>query len=389
MYSVRSSEIAPFTVMQLLHRAQEFEAEGLRVVHFEVGEPDFSTAQPILDAGIEALRSGKTKYTSAQGILPLREKIAAYYRDQGIDVPVSRIQITSGASGGLILLAGLLLDPGDRMLITDPGYPCNKVFARLAGADTKAIALQAQRGFQLALKDVESAWEAQDRGILLASPANPTGTMLAAGTLSEIGGWVGRQNGFLILDEIYQGLVHAEAPYSSGLAVRDDLFVLNSFSKFFGMTGWRLGWVVIPESAVERFTKLAQNLVISPSSVAQNAALEAFSEASMCVHRQRAAEFSLRLRRLAAGLLDLGFTIPVMPAGAFYLYVDVSHTGMRSDEFCWRLVEDYQVAVTPGKDFGDFESDRFVRFAYTTDMASVELGLERISQALTAWGLRR
>ena len=292
--------------MQLLHRAQEFEAQGVRVVHFEVGEPDFATAPPIVEAGVEALRSGQTKYTAAQGIQPLREKISAYYRDQGLNVPISRIQITSGASGGLVLLAGLLLDPGDRMLITDPGYPCNKVFARLVGADTKAIALPAQRGFQLALADVESAWETQDRGILLASPANPTGTMLAASTLSEISKWVARRDGFVILDEIYQGLVHDEAPYTSGLAVSDDLFVLNSFSKFFGMTGWRLGWVVIPENATEGFTKLAQNLVISPSSIAQNAALEAFSEESMIVHRQRADEFSLRAKQLAAG--DLGLS---------------------------------------------------------------------------------
>jgi aspartate/methionine/tyrosine aminotransferase len=275
------------------------------------------------------------------------------------------------------------------MLITDPGYPCNKVFARLAGADTKAIALSAQRGFQLMLADVESAWEAQDRGILLASPANPTGTMLAASTLSEISKWVAGRDGFVILDEIYQGLVHDDAPYTSGLAVSDDLFVLNSFSKFFGMTGWRLGWVVLPENATERFTKLAQNLVISPSSIAQNAALEAFSEESMSVHRQRASEFSRRAKQLAAGLLELGFAIPVMPAGAFYLYVDVAHTGIPSDEFCWRLIEEYQVAVTPGKDFGDFESDRFVRFAYTTDIASIDLGLERIGQALAAWGISR
>lgn len=389
MYSVRSSEIKPFTVMQLLQRAQEFEAQGSRVVHFEVGEPDFTTASPIVEAGIEALRRGKTKYTSAQGILPLREKISGYYRSQGLDVPASRIQITSGASGGLVLLAGLLLDPGDRLLITDPGYPCNKVFARLVGAETKAIALQAQFGFRLALSDVEAAWEEQDRGILLASPANPTGTMLSSETLSEVGQWVAQRGGFVILDEIYQGLVHEESPYSSGLAVRDDLFVLNSFSKFFGMTGWRLGWVVIPEDATESFTKLAQNLVISPSSVAQSAAIAAFSEASMGVHQKRAAEFSQRSKRLAAGLLDLGFAIPVMPAGAFYLYVDVAHTGMPSDEFCWRLIEEYQVAVTPGKDFGDFESNRFVRFAYTTDSASIDLGLERIQQALTAWGLRR
>ena len=387
MYSVRSSQINPFTVMQLLQRAQEFEAKGKRVVHFEVGEPDFVTAEPIVAAGIEALQQGKTKYTSAQGVLPLREKISEYYANQGLDVAVSRIQITSGASGGLVLLAGLLLDPGDVMLITDPGYPCNKVFARLVGAETKAIHLEAERGFQLTLQDVQSAWEDNIKGILLASPSNPTGTMLAAAELAQISEWVQQQGGFVILDEIYQGLVYGNSPYGSGLAINDNLFVLNSFSKFFGMTGWRLGWVVIPENAEERFTKLAQNLVISPSSIAQHAALVAFSKDAMTIHEQRVTEFAQRAKRLAAGLLELGFRIPVMPEGAFYLYVDVSHTGMPSEEFCWRLIEEYQVAVTPGKDFGAYRSDQFVRFAYTTGDDAIDLGLERIASALQAWGV--
>ncbi|NCF33710.1 MAG: aminotransferase class I/II-fold pyridoxal phosphate-dependent enzyme [Proteobacteria bacterium] len=387
MYSARSAEIQPFTVMQLLQRAQEFEGQGKQVVHFEVGEPDFTTAESIVEAGISALKEGKTKYTSAQGIMPLREQISAYYASQGLEVPVSRIQITSGASGGLVLLAGLLLDPGDRMLITDPGYPCNKVFARLVGAETKSIPLEPGRGFQLALNDVQAAWDNKTKGILLASPANPTGTMLAPNDLAQISQWTRQQGGFVILDEIYQGLVKDDSPYSSGLAIDNELFVLNSFSKFFGMTGWRLGWVVIPECAEERFTKLAQNLVISPSSIAQNAALATFSQEAMTVHEQRAKVFSQRGKKLAAGLLNLQFTIPVMPEGAFYLYVDVTHTGMGSDEFCWRLIEEYQVAVTPGKDFGVFNSDQFVRFAYTTDDDSIDLGLERVAAALKAWGV--
>ncbi|MEC7420509.1 MAG: aminotransferase class I/II-fold pyridoxal phosphate-dependent enzyme [Pseudomonadota bacterium] len=387
MYSVRSSEINPFTVMQLLQRASEFEAEGKRVVHFEVGEPDFVTAEPIVKAGIAALQEGKTKYTPAQGVLSLREKISKYYAKQGLDIAVSRVQITSGASGGLVLLAGLLLDPGDVMLITDPGYPCNKVFARLVGAATKAIHLEAEHGFQLTLPDVQNAWEDNTKGILLASPSNPIGTMLAANELALISDWVKQQGGFVILDEIYQGLVYGNSPYSSGLQVNDDLLVLNSFSKFFGMTGWRLGWVVIPENAQERFTKLAQNLVISPSSIAQNAALAAFSREAMVIHERRATEFAQRAQRLAKGLIDLGFKIPVMPEGAFYLYVDVSHTGMPSEEFCWRLIEDYQVAVTPGKDFGAYRSDQFVRFAYTTGDDSIDLGLERMAIALRDWGV--
>ena len=275
------------------------------------------------------------------------------------------------------------------MLITDPGYPCNKVFARLVGAATKAIHLEAEHGFQLTLPDVQNAWEDNTKGILLASPSNPTGTMLAANELARISDWVKQQGGFVILDEIYQGLVYGNSPYSSGLQVNDDLLVLNSFSKFFGMTGWRLGWVVIPENAQERFTKLAQNLVISPSSIAQNAALAAFSREAMVIHERRATEFAQRAQRLAKGLIDLGFKIPVMPEGAFYLYVDVSHTGMPSEEFCWRLIEDYQVAVTPGKDFGAYRSDQFVRFAYTTGDDSIDLGLERMAIALRDWGVMR
>ena len=211
--------------------------------------------------------------------------------------------------------------------------------------------------------------------------------MLAPSDLARISQWTRQQGGFVILDEIYQGLVKDDSPYSSGLAIDNELFVLNSFSKFFGMTGWRLGWVVIPECAEEPFTKLAQNLVISPSSIAQNAALAAFSQEAMTVHEQRAKVFSQRGKKLAAGLLNLQFTIPVMPEGAFYLYVDVTHTGMGSDEFCWRLIEEYQVAVTPGKDFGVFNSDQFVRFAYTTDDDSIDLGLERVAAALKAWGV--
>lgn len=389
MYSARSAEINPFTVMELLQRAQEFEEQGKRVVHFEVGEPDFTTAQPIVEAGIAALRAGKTQYTSAQGILPLREKIAEFYANHGLAISPSRIHITSGASGGLVLLAGLLLDPGDRMLITDPGYPCNQVFARLVGAEAKTVRLDAAREFRLSVEDVETAWDKQVKGILVASPANPTGTVLPPDDLRRISQWTKQRGGFVILDEIYQGLVHKNSPYVSGLAISDDLFVLNSFSKFFGMTGWRLGWVVIPEDAEELFVKLAQNLVISPSSIAQFAALEAFSPEAIVIHQQRAKEFAQRAERLSAGLLEMGFKIPVMPEGAFYLYVDIAHTGIPSDEFCWRLIEEYQVAVTPGKDFGVHSSDQFVRFAYTTADASIDLGLQRIAEALRAWGVKR
>ena len=387
MFSARSNEIAPFVVMQLLQRAREYENQGKTVMHFEVGEPDFQTAEPILAAAQSAIAAGHTKYTSAQGISELRERISCYYQSLGVAVEPERILVTSGASGGLTLLSALLLDPDDELLITDPGYPCNDVFARLVGARPKAIKVHAKNRFQPTLDDFAAAWTENTRAALLASPGNPTGTMLAAGDLADMTVHATERQGFLILDEIYQGLNHGPVPYQTGLAVSDDLYILNSFSKFFGMTGWRLGWVVVPPQAIAPITKLAQNLFISPSTPAQYAALAAFDEDAMEIHLQRKEAFVQRAAVLSEGLQKLGFRIPVAPDGAFYLYVDISHTGMSSTEFCWRLIDEFQVAVTPGADFGGHHADHYVRFAYTTNIEAIGLGLERIEDALIAWGI--
>lgn len=387
MFSARSNEIAPFVVMQLLQRAREYENQGKTVMHFEVGEPDFQTAEPILAAAQSAIAAGHTKYTSAQGIPELRERISCYYQSLGVAVEPERILVTSGASGGLTLLSALLLDPDDELLITDPGYPCNDVFARLVGARPKAIKVHAKNRFQPTLDDFAAAWTENTRAALLASPGNPTGTMLAAGDLADMTVHATERQGFLILDEIYQGLNHGPVPYQTGLAVSDDLYILNSFSKFFGMTGWRLGWVVVPPQAIAPITKLAQNLFISPSTPAQYAALAAFDEDVMEIHLQRKEAFVQRAAVLSEGLQKLGFRIPVAPDGAFYLYVDISHTGMSSTEFCWRLIDEFQVAVTPGADFGGHHADHYVRFAYTTNIEAIGLGLERIEDALIEWGI--
>ena len=388
MYSRLSNDIRPFTVMQLVQRASEFEAQGQRVVHFEVGEPDFQTAAPIVAAAHSALDAGRTKYTAAQGISELRQCIADFYKSQDIAIPVGRILVTSGASGGLVLLASLLLDAGDELLITDPGYPCNEVFAKLVGGLPKKVPVSAENRFQPTLADIQSAWGEKTKGVLLASPANPTGTMLDADELIAIQGFVAAQGGFFILDEIYQNLTRDHVTYTSGLSLCPDIFVLNSFSKYFGMTGWRLGWVVVPDAAVEALTKLAQNLFISPSTPAQYAAVAAFADDAMSIHSQRKETFETRAKILYEGLVALGFSIPVIPDGAFYLYVDISHTNMDSADFCWRLIEEYQVAVTPGYDFGDSDAGRYVRFAYTTSEEAILLGLERIDQALQDWGLK-
>ena len=387
MFSNRSREIAPFVVMQLVQRASEFEAEGKTVVHFEVGEPDFQTAAPVVDAAKLAIDAGRTKYTTALGIPELRERISQYYQELGVNVSANRIVVTSGASGGLTLLAALLLDPEDELLITDPGYPCNDVFARLVGASPKPLNVHARNRFQPTVADFVDAWGSQTRAALLASPGNPTGTMLDQADLAAMNAHAKTSNGALILDEIYQGLHHHPVAYSTGLAVAEDLYILNSFSKYFGMTGWRLGWVVAPDEAVDPLTKLAQNLFISPSAPAQYAALATFDEQAMVIHEVRREIFARRAALLADGLRELGFHIPVVPDGAFYLYVDISHTGMTSNDFCWRLINEFQVAVTPGSDFGSNQADRYARFAYTREAEAIELGLTRIASALESWGI--
>jgi len=389
MYANRLTDIAPFRVMELMERAKALQESGKYVVHLEVGEPDFPTAEPIVAAGIRALAAGETKYTQALGIPQLRERIALFYQTTaGISVPPERIVITSGASGGLLLLCGLTLNPADELLMSDPGYPCNEVFVGLVNAMPVRMPLTIEAGYQVQLDALEAHWSPRTRGVLLASPANPTGAVIGRERLAGLIAESHRRGGFVLLDEIYQGLIYTETPeYRSGLQINQDIFVLNSFSKYFGMTGWRLGWMVVPDGAISSISRLAQNLFISPSSIAQHAALVAFDDAAMEIHEARRWAFAKRRDLLAEGLKSLGFEIPFLPDGAFYLYVDISRTGIKAEEFCWRLLDEYQVAVTPGIDFGSYRADAFVRFAYTTADADIQLGLERLRSALTHWGI--
>jgi aspartate/methionine/tyrosine aminotransferase len=394
MLARRLAHISPFRVVELLERAKTLEAEGHRVVHLEVGEPDFATAAPIVEAAHRALDAGATRYTQALGIPALRERIAQYYADAaGVRVSPERVVVTSGASGGLLLLSALLLDPGDELLLTDPGYPCNEVFVRLVNGVPVPLPVGPEHGFQISLEQVEAAWGPGTRGLLVASPANPTGALLPASLLAALAECLRARHGWLILDEIYQGLTfHAatdrELGYRSGLAIVDDQFVLNSFSKYFGMTGWRLGWLVVPEETVEPLARLAQNLFISPPSLSQHAALAAFEAPAMAIHEERRQAYAGRRDRLAEGLEALGFRVPLRPDGAFYLYVDIGWTGMDAVSFCRRLLEEYHLATTPGIDFGSHNADRYVRFAFTTAESGIELALERLADALTTWGLR-
>ena len=378
----RMGGIAPFHVMELLARAQQLEAEGRDIVHMEVGEPDFDTPAAVVEAGRTALAEGRTRYTPALGIPALREAISGHYRDYyGADVPPERIAVTPGASGALQLALGVLLDPGQKVLMADPGYPCNRHFMRLVEGRGQLVPVGADSKYQLNAQLAEAHWQPNTIGAMVASPANPTGTALSREELAGLSRVVKERNGYLLVDEIYHGLGY-DAPTPSVLEVDQDAFVINSFSKYFGMTGWRLGWLVAPEEAVAEMEKLAQNLFISMSTMAQHAALAGFEPATREILEQRRDIFRQRRDFLLPAVQDLGFRVPCKPDGAFYIYADASRFTDDSQQFCLQLLEEHGIALTPGVDFGHFRASEHLRFSYTTGMDRLELAIERMARVL-------
>jgi len=388
-FAHRLKDIQSFKVMKLLARANQLQSQGHQVVHMEVGEPDFETPAAIVEAGIAALRAGKTKYTSAQGIPELRELLSRHYAEEhGVDVAPSRIFITAGSSGALLLVSALLLNPGEGLLMTDPGYPCNRHFLKAFSGEGQLVPVTAADGYQLTPTLVDRHWQSSTRGVLLASPANPTGAIIDEAVLQAVAAGVRRRGGHLVVDEIYHGLTYTARKPTSVLAFDPEAFVINSFSKYFGMTGWRLGWLIVPESAVPEVEKLAQNLFICPSSIAQEAALAAFSaEARDIMERQREA-FQARRDFLVPALRELGFGIERMPEGAFYIYATMP-AGLAADSetFSDSLLENHYVAVTPGTDFGFYRADEHLRFSYAQGLDMLELGVDRLQRAVAAYGL--
>jgi len=368
--------------MEVLSRANELQKSGLDVIHLEVGEPDFPTPAPIVAAAHVALQQGFTKYTAAQGIEPLRMAIAQHYLDRyEIEVDHRRIFVTAGGSGALLLATALTLNPGEAMMMTDPGYPCNRHFMTSFNGEAQLVPVGPADHYQLSPKLVEQNWQENTAGVLLASPANPTGAIIEPEALAEIAAIVRHKDGFLLVDEIYHGLQYGAASVTSALEF--DAIVVNSFSKYFGMTGWRLGWLVVPESAIESVEKLAQNLFICPTSISQQAALAAFEpESREIMERQRSA-FEARRNLMVEGLRKLGFGVPETPGGAFYVYAKLPDAiSLDSEAFCMQLLEGYGVAATPGTDFGFFEADRHVRFSYANNVQALEKALARIEQSL-------
>jgi aspartate/methionine/tyrosine aminotransferase len=374
----RVDEIAPFHVMELLTRAKALEAEGRDIIHMEVGEPDFPTPAPVIAAAQAHLATGRVFYTPALGLPELREAIAGFYQSRyGITLPASRIVVTAGASGALLLALACLATPGREWLLTDPGYPCNRHFVRTFEGVPVNIPVEGTSNFQPTLADLERDWNERTAGALFASPANPTGTMLDTAQLAAIAEFVRQRNGQLIVDEIYHGLTY-ECDATTALAHGDDIFVVQSFSKYFNMTGWRLGWLVVPEGFTRDIEKLAQNLFISPSTPAQYAALAAFTPESIAILEARRNEFRRRRDFLAPELEKLGFRITAKPEGAFYMYADCSALTGDSDRFARELLESAGVAVTPGLDFGTHAPKTHLRFAYTTSIERLTEAVERI-----------
>lgn len=380
--AARLDAIAPFHVMAILARARALQTAGRDIVHLEIGEPDFPTPAPIVEAGVAALRGGLTHYTDALGLPTLREAIAGFYESRWQAAADSaRIVVTPGASGALLLALGLLAGPGDEVLMADPGYPCNRHFVRFCDARAVAVPVDGSSGFQLTLELIERYATAATRAVLIASPSNPTGTAISPAELGRIHAWCAARGVALIVDEIYLALTY-DAPEHSA-ARWDDVFVINSFSKYFLMTGWRLGWLVAPGWAMPALERLAQNLFLAASTPAQHAALAAFSPTTLAELEARKTELRDRRDFLLPALRKRGFEIATQPQGAFYLYADCRAHTDDSYVFAQTLLEEVGVAVTPGLDFGQHRSERFLRFSYAQPLPRLAEAVARLDAFLT------
>jgi len=382
----RAEGIEPFYVMEIVKEAQRLSGAGRSIVHLSIGEPDFTAPPPVQAAALKAIDAGLTQYTPALGTDALRAAIAAdYARRFRIALEPERIVVTAGASGALLLALAALLERDRTVLMPDPSYPCNRHFAAVFNGHARLLPCGPETRFQPTAQMIESAWTADTAGLLLASPSNPTGTSIEPSMLSAIADGVRRRAGFLIVDEIYQGLTYDHAP-STALALGEDVLVLASFSKYFNMTGWRLGWLVAPRALVPTLEKLAQNLFICPSAVAQHAALACFSAEALTIYEARREEFRRRRDFLVPALRSLGFEIPVLPDGAFYIYAGIQRLAPDSWEFAFDLLREAGVCLVPGRDFGRAETSRYVRISYANQQEKLELAVNRIDQYLRRKG---
>ncbi|HEX7684231.1 MAG TPA: pyridoxal phosphate-dependent aminotransferase [Trinickia sp.] len=380
----RVDAIAPFYVMELVKEARLLELAGRHIIHMGIGEPDFTAPEPVIEAAERALRRGVTQYTGALGIAPLREAIAAYYqRTYGLSIDPARIVITAGASAALLLACAALVDRDDEVLMPDPSYPCNRHFVAATEGKPVLVPSGPEARFQLTAADIDRLWSERTRGVLLASPSNPTGTSIEPAELERIVKAVRARGGFTIVDEIYQGLSYDARPVSA-LSFGDDVVTVNSFSKYFNMTGWRLGWLVVPPSMIGAFEKLAQNLFICASALAQHAALACFEPETIRIYEGRRLEFKRRRDFIVPALERLGFSVPVTPDGAFYVYANcrgVPHPAAADSAALTKaMLHDAGVVLVPGLDFGTHAPREYIRLSYATAYASLEEAVERLAR---------
>ncbi len=388
----RLDHIEPFWVMEFAKAADVLARSpacdpargGTPMIFLNIGEPDFGAAPLVQRAAAACMERGRTQYTHATGLPALRERIAAWYGMRfGVEVDPARIVITAGASAALQLVTLALFEPGDEVLMPDPSYPCNRHFVAAAGATARLLEAGPAQRFQLDAASVAAAWTPATRGVLLASPSNPTGTSIAAAEMAAIAAVVRARGGVNIVDEIYLGLSYDEAFGHSALALGDDVISVNSFSKYFGMTGWRLGWLVLPPALVAPVEKLAQNLYICASSVAQHAALACFEPESLAEYERRRAEFRRRRDFVVPALQAMGLPVPVVPDGAFYAWFDCSAHAADSWAFCERVMQRAHVALTPGRDFGPAQAGRYVRLSFAAGMDALQEALARLARELS------
>ncbi|MDD2846550.1 MAG: pyridoxal phosphate-dependent aminotransferase [Rhodoferax sp.] len=390
--SQRAQHIEPFYVMEVGKAASALAAQVAQsdapMIFLNIGEPDFTAPPLVQEAAIKAIHDGLTQYTPATGLPELRERISAWYRSHfGATVPASRIVVTAGASAALQLACLALVEAGDEVLMSDPSYPCNRHFVTAADATPVLIPTTAAERFQLSADKVQAAWNPRTRGVLMASPSNPTGTSLAPDELRRIHELVSQRGGITLVDEIYLGLSHDDTYGQTALALDDQIISINSFSKYFNMTGWRLGWMVVPETLVPVIERLAQNLFICPSTLAQYAALACFELESLAEFERRRAEFKARRDDFIPALNALGLTVPVMPDGAFYAWADCTAACLKlgvngSWELAFELMHRAHVAVTPGRDFGHAETGHFIRFSTANSMVQLHSAIDRLKGLL-------
>ncbi len=352
---------------------------GSPMIYLNIGEPDMGAAPAVVAAAKACLDSGRTPYTQATGLPALRQAISGWYAQRWqLDIDPARIVVTAGASAALQLICTALFEPGDEVLMPDPCYPCNRHFVSAVGAAPRLLPSGPAQRFQLSNQAVGQAWNPATRGVLLASPSNPTGTSIEPAEMQRIVQTVRQRGGVTLVDEIYLGLSYDQRYARSALAYGDDVISINSFSKYFAMTGWRLGWLVLPLDLVEPVERLAQNLYICPSTIAQTAALACFQKDSLAEFERRRADLARKRDLALRGLERLGFTVPVVPDGAFYVWADCSRHSSDSWALCHELINSRHVVLTPGRDFGPSGAASHLRLSFATSAESLAEAFRRL-----------